>query len=187
MPKEAGVVTQYVEVAGGPPDALVEAASSHVNVAEIERLDDSNGKFRLTVEGPVPELEVAGAGARVASTTVTAGQASLTFQVPASRNVSEVIEGIGGGWESASITAIKRTEEGEPEAANQLSLAEVDLTDKQRAALEAAFHHGYFEQPRNSSASDVADELGIAHSTFLQHLRAAQRKVFAEQFGAPGN
>ena len=182
-PGEDGEVTQYIELASGEVADLVDAASGHDAVVGVEHLDGEQGKLRLTVDDSVPELEVAAAGARVTTTEVTAGQTSLTFQIPASRNVSEVITGIGDEWASASITAVKRTEEGDPESLSRFSLESVDLTAKQRAALEAAYHHGYFEQPRNASASDVAAELGITHSTFLQHLRAAQKKVFADQFG----
>jgi PAS domain S-box-containing protein len=182
-PSDDGEVIQYVEVASGPPADLVEAASAHDAVTAVEPLNGDGEKLRLTVEASVPELEAAAAGARVTTTTVTAGQATLTFQVPTSRNVSAVVDGLGGEWQSASITAIKRIEGVETEVSSQFSLAGVGLTDKQRAALQAAYHHGYFEQPRSSSASDVAAELDIAHSTFLQHLRAAQKKVFAAQFG----
>ena len=56
------------------------------------------------------------------------------------------------------------------------------LTGKQLEALRAAYHSGYFERPRERSATEIADSLGVSHSTFLRHLRAAEAKVFAGQF-----
>jgi predicted DNA binding protein len=53
-----------------------------------------------------------------------------------------------------------------------------ELTERQHQALEAAFHSGFFEWPRESTGEDVAASLGVAPPTFHQHLRKAERKVF---------
>jgi len=50
-------------------------------------------------------------------------------------------------------------------------------------ALEAAYHQGYFDRPRGQSAVEIADSLGITHTTYLQHLRVAERKLFGQLFG----
>jgi predicted DNA binding protein len=36
---------------------------------------------------------------------------------------------------------------------------------------------GYFERPKEANATEVAEALGIAQSTFTEHLMAAQRKL----------
>lgn len=53
-----------------------------------------------------------------------------------------------------------------------------DLTDQQRHCLETAYYQGFFDWPRAASGEEVASSLDIAASTFHQHLRKAQRKVF---------
>jgi hypothetical protein len=40
-----------------------------------------------------------------------------------------------------------------------------------------AHRMGYFDYPRQSNASEVADALGVAPSTFTEHLTAAQSKL----------
>lgn len=52
-----------------------------------------------------------------------------------------------------------------------------ELTEKQRQVLKTSFEMGYFEYPKDANAGDVADALGIAPSTFSEHLAAAQRKI----------
>jgi predicted DNA binding protein len=52
-----------------------------------------------------------------------------------------------------------------------------ELTDRQRAALEAAYYAGFFEWPREHSGESVADSLGVSPPTFHQHIRAAENKV----------
>jgi len=36
---------------------------------------------------------------------------------------------------------------------------------------------GYFDYPKGANATDVAEELGVARSTFTEHLAAAQTKL----------
>ncbi|GAB7011517.1 helix-turn-helix domain-containing protein [Halorubrum trueperi] len=53
-------------------------------------------------------------------------------------------------------------------------------------ALEAAYHQGYFERPRGHSAVEITESLGITHTTLLQHLRVAQRKLLRQIFSGGG-
>jgi glucokinase len=59
---------------------------------------------------------------------------------------------------------------------------EAALTEKQRAALKAAYFAGYFDQPRTSTGEEIARSLDITASTFHQHLQAGLRKVLAAEF-----
>ncbi|SDR40498.1 helix-turn-helix domain-containing protein [Natronobacterium texcoconense] len=51
------------------------------------------------------------------------------------------------------------------------------LTERQRAAIEAALERGYYEIPREAGHEVVADELGCAPSTAAEHLRKAEAKL----------
>ncbi|MFC7019355.1 MULTISPECIES: helix-turn-helix domain-containing protein [Haloarcula] len=51
------------------------------------------------------------------------------------------------------------------------------LTDRQREAVATAYRMGYFDYPRQSNASEVAEALDIAPSTFTEHLTAAQSEL----------
>jgi predicted DNA binding protein len=54
------------------------------------------------------------------------------------------------------------------------SMAGPRLSDRQRAAVEAALELGYYEVPRAASQADVARELDCAPSTAAEHLRKAE-------------
>lgn len=54
------------------------------------------------------------------------------------------------------------------------------LTDRQLEVLRTAYEKGYFEQPREANATEVADELGITQSTFSEHLLSVQSKLFGD-------
>lgn len=54
------------------------------------------------------------------------------------------------------------------------------LTGRQWEVLATTHREGYFEHPKEASAQDVADQLGIVRSTFTEHLAAAQRNLLNE-------
>jgi len=49
--------------------------------------------------------------------------------------------------------------------------------------LRTAIVGGFFEWPRETTGEDLAETMDIGRSTFHQHLRAAQQKVFEELYG----
>ena len=51
------------------------------------------------------------------------------------------------------------------------------LTLKQRQAIIAAYGLGYYEVPRKVSSEEVARHLDVDKSTFVEHLRKAERKL----------
>lgn len=51
------------------------------------------------------------------------------------------------------------------------------LSKRQYEVVEAALEAGYYDWPRESDAESVADQLGITHPTFLEHLRKAEKKL----------
>jgi predicted DNA binding protein len=57
-----------------------------------------------------------------------------------------------------------------------------DITPKQEACIRAALEMGYFSIPREATASDVAGELGISKSAFLERLHRAERTLFGQLF-----
>jgi len=54
------------------------------------------------------------------------------------------------------------------------------LSDRQGEVVELALDAGYFEWPRETDSEMLAEKLGIAHSTFLEHLRKAEKKLLVE-------
>jgi len=61
-----------------------------------------------------------------------------------------------------------RPERAEPGAA---------LSERQRAAVDAALELGYYDTPRQATHADVADRLGCAPSTASEHLQRAEAKL----------
>ncbi|MFB6298637.1 MAG: helix-turn-helix domain-containing protein [Halobacteriales archaeon] len=52
-----------------------------------------------------------------------------------------------------------------------------ELTDRQLAALQLALEKGYYNQPRQCSTSELAEQTTVARATFEEHLRKAENKL----------
>jgi len=55
-----------------------------------------------------------------------------------------------------------------------------DLSERQREVIELARQRGYYEWPRETNASDLAEELKISKTTLLEHLRKAESKIIGQ-------
>lgn len=51
------------------------------------------------------------------------------------------------------------------------------LSERQREVFKLARERGYYEWPREVSAKELADELGVSKATTLEHLRKAEAKI----------
>ncbi|WP_171006569.1 helix-turn-helix domain-containing protein [Halalkalirubrum salinum] len=54
------------------------------------------------------------------------------------------------------------------------------LTARKKEVLQTALYAGYFNWPRDADSTSIAKTPDIAHSTFNQHLRAAESKEYSE-------
>lgn len=54
------------------------------------------------------------------------------------------------------------------------------LSERQSEVISTAMRRGYYEWPREVDAETLADDLGIARSTFLEHLRKAERALLSD-------
>jgi len=53
------------------------------------------------------------------------------------------------------------------------------LTDTQLSVLKKAYDRGFFDHPRKTSARDISKKMGMAHTTFLTHIRKSQKRIFS--------
>ena len=54
------------------------------------------------------------------------------------------------------------------------------LSPRQREAILLAYEEGYYGWPRDIEAVDLAEQMDIAHSTYLEHLRKAEYKLIQQ-------
>ena len=137
---------------------------------------DRSRRYQIEREsGPCTCELIEDAGYPISGVDVRDGTLELTLNLPGSDALREVVEILSGSGRDVDVRYLMRNAESDD--ADPIVVDRMQLTDRQREVLETAYETGYFDYPRRANAGDVADELGIAPSTFSEHLAAAQSRL----------
>jgi PAS domain S-box-containing protein len=144
--------------------------------------DESAFELRLSA---APTLSaIASAGGSIERATIDDGDYRLTVHVPADLDTRTVIDRVESDYPNVTLRKRRQLTAAADSAERARQGLLSALTDRQRTAVETAYHAGFFEWPRTASGEEVAASLDIAATTFHHHLRKAERKVFEEVFDA---
>jgi len=149
------------------------ATSPDLSLLNLEARSDRI-KCAITAPGPTPEETLVSNGAKFGKTNVRDGSARVTAYLHEDKHIGQIATAVENHFSDVSVSAVWTTEQTVDVESDPFS----DLTERQEEILRHTFHEGYFEQPREANATEIADRIGISRQTFAQHLRAAQRKVF---------
>ena len=170
-------------VYGTATPGAVETIKDIVDVLEYwESVEFRDGgdlrRFELQVSNPPVLSTVASLGGYVEEAVLVDGDFNLRIHLAPSVDVRRVIDAVEAAYQTAEMRRRRQIMRAaaDPQRIQRELLS--DLTEKQRATLEAAYHSGFFDWPRDASGEEMADSLGVAPPTFHQHLRKAQAKVF---------
>ncbi|MDS0241710.1 MULTISPECIES: helix-turn-helix domain-containing protein [unclassified Haloferax] len=171
----------FVTVRGASEAAVTDALASLDGVTP-GAVTPGDGVVRAQFDTLAPSLgtAIADAGGVLHRVVVVDGEATVVVDLSRRRPAGPFVEALAAAFDSVVMTARSHRTVESDIGASVLA----GLTDRQRESLEVAYRTGYFERPKRRSAAEVAEAIGVSRSTFTQHLRAAQRKVFAELFDA---
>ncbi|MDB9233578.1 helix-turn-helix domain-containing protein [Halorubrum ezzemoulense] len=155
---------------------------------DAELVFDGGDEFvyrcRSRAPGQFPADAVESLGYPVSSVTVRTApdRVRLGLSLPAADPLGDVIDALEATGESARLERLTSSG-GADSRSDPVVVDRGRLTDRQREVVRTAQRLGYFEHPREASATEVADAIGIARATFSEHLAAAQRRVFEDLVG----
>lgn len=133
--------------------------------------------YHLTREADPCACElVEEAGYPLAKVDVRDGRLALTLNLPDADALREVVATLSDVSDTVEVQYLIR--DANEDTSDPVIVDRGQLTDRQREVLEVAYAEGYFDYPRQSSAGEVAEKLGISRSTFAEHLAAAQSRLF---------
>ena len=178
-----GRLLEFFAVDGADPERVVEMADGvpEIDEARVVRRALDGGVVQFVISGPCVTTTLADAGAVTRSVTATEGTGRVVAGVPAHADVRSVVETFRSRHAGTDLLATRPASHSIP-VRTELGLKETlagRLTDRQLEVFRTAHLSGYFEWPRESTAEECADALGITQPTFSQHMRAAQRAVSA--------
>ena len=155
----------------------------HWQAVEFEA-DTDPASFELRLGDPPILSEIASYGGYIESAVIEDGDYRMTIHLAPTADVGQVADLVRGAYPSVELLRRQQiTTQPDGSRRIQRRLSET-LTDRQSTALETAYHTGYFAWPRDHSATEIADMLGVSPATFHQHLRKAEKRVFDELLSA---
>jgi len=178
-----GRLRQFVLVEGTEPAAFVEHAEE-MGIEEptvlVER-DDCFVATLTTDESPIIAC-IAEQGVSLTEFRASEGRGTVSMTVPDTTDVRTLAELLDSTFTGAELRAKRQLDSSADTPQGFREQLEENLTDRQHETLQAAYHAGFFAWPRSNTGEAIADRLGIAGPTFLQHLRAGERKLLKELF-----
>ena len=140
--------------------------------------DNDRVNYRCLSLDPCVVHDLITAGFMVKSLRYRNGNAVVEGAVVGYDIIQEVMETAGEtvGVQLERVYAL-------PSEADASVAKQWDLTPAQEASVRAAVEHGYFRVPREATAAEVAAEMNISKSAFLERLRRAQHSLFTQLFG----
>jgi PAS domain S-box-containing protein len=177
-----GHVVDYLTVEGVDPSVAAGALEDHRTLESMRRLEADGGPdFELTRHESVHQCldEV---GARGTRYVVADGTGSLVVEAPSDTDIRQVTDAVATYFDEVELTAKRERDRSETPWWQPRQDLSTRLTDRQRSVLQAAYYSGYYEWPRETDAETLADSLGVASTTLLQHLRKGHGRVLEAMF-----
>ena len=179
----------YLRVADAPveaaAEALAEASDGDVRTIRTSTGGDG-GVLEWTVAGDSLLAWLGDHGATVTGITADDTAATYTVEMASDTDVRTLLDRVEHAF-PATWLAAKRELDRPVEPAGEITESDLDeLTDRQQEAMEVAFRAGYYQWPRESTATEVAETIGIAPPTLHAHLRKAEQSLLGELFDLDG-
>ncbi|TYL37404.1 bacterio-opsin activator [Natronococcus pandeyae] len=178
-----GGFLEFVTVRGVSGDDVLDYVAGADGIADAQVLRDGDESLvRLAVTDATVVATLARYGASVRSLTADGTESTLVAELAETADVRSVVEAVSESHPGADLVG-QCERDRELETRGQFrSTVEDSVTDRQLEALQLAHFGGFFEWPRESSGEELAERMGVCQSTYLQHLRAGQQKVFERFF-----
>jgi len=146
--------------------------------AVVDGREDTLAEFEREREDCVCE-RIEALGCPVADVRAEGGTLHVAVRVRDSERLRAVVEAVADGAEHVRLTYVVRGGGGD-DGGDPVVVDRGRLTERQREVLGVAHRMGYFDHPRGANASAVAEAVGIAPSTFREHLAAAQVRLVGD-------
>ena len=188
VPGDERSLVFFLTLEGAAPDAVLSWAGERDAVVDSRLVRDrgDDALLEVVLSGGDLATALAARGATVRDITADPSGERVVAAVSPETDVRTLAADLSADFPALSLASKRERERAdEPSTAFRASLHDT-LTDKQAAVLRAAFHAGYFEWPRGSTAEELADAIGVTSPTLHNHLRRAQQKLLTAFFDGDG-
>lgn len=173
LPDDEDRITEEIEIADAPT----------ATDPALALVDESNGVFRVhrpVGQGCACEV-IERYGCPVRDIRADGGELSLSFYAEKLGTIRQVVADLKEFSDGVHLQRLYQT--GDCSSRNLVYIDRDLFTDRQREVLRTAHEMGYFAHPKRANAGEVAASLGIATTTFSEHLSTAQAKLLERLLG----
>ena len=191
IPTADDTVVHYASVRDAPLDALSDIATNADYTAQVRQIrhieDPPGGDVEIELHRRSIAQTLVTEGAVVTADVVTDGRAEVVCEVPLSSDIGSLVTRVQDSFPDTTFVSKREySPASEPDGHKVGSVLgdvfESELTDRQQQVLRAAVYSGYFNSPRRTTATEIADALSLTQSTVSYHLRHAERTLFEQLF-----
>ncbi len=177
------------EIPGEANADVIGLAEDFTVVDSIEHVGSGQQSiYRTVISGETVGTAVLDSGGIPRGIQATATKTSVTLHLPHEISTRNFLDRIRSYFSTVELVAQREVDTGREIRQAAQNEFEHRLTDRQQEILLTAFQSGYFESPRDTTGSELAESFGVSQPTLAHHLREAQRRVFSfllDEFDAP--
>ncbi|MBX0293889.1 bacterio-opsin activator domain-containing protein [Haloarcula nitratireducens] len=179
-----GTLRAFFTIDGSSPDAIRAFADRSTEIRDIRLIAEreSGYFYEATLNETSFFATLLGAGAHPTALTSTPDGAELLVELPSSGDIKAFLEMFLSRYD-AELTARRELDRPVLTEEEFEAIYLEQLTDREEEVLRTAYHAGFFNFPRDSSGSDIAEILGISQPTVSRHIRKGEGKLFDIVFG----
>jgi hypothetical protein len=156
--------------------------TGRIGDARLIRGFEDGALLEVVIENGSPMLTLTERGGTVTQLTVEDGAAEVVSEFAPNVGVRALVDELSRNYPSTTLRGKQEMTPTEQTPTGFRESMDERLTDKQQSVLRAAFHAGYFEWPRGSTAEELAESMDISSPTLHNHLRRAQQKLLGVAF-----
>ncbi len=177
----------YVRLEGAPPTELFDLADADPGVEDCRLVGTGDEEWRVefVLRGSSPIVTLTEYGTTVLEATIEDGVARISAECSADAEIRAIVEGVRSAFPDVELAGKREVERSVRTASEFREGIEQRLTDRQEAALRAAYFGGYYDWPRESTAEEIADAMGLSSPTLHNHLRKGQHELLGTFFDGP--
>jgi PAS domain S-box-containing protein len=174
-----------VTVVDGDTDAILDAAAAGSGIVDARQLGDGDSsQLTLTVQKPFLASVVGKHGGTLVQSVSDCTETRFTVELQNSADKRPLLDSLSSEYQE--IEPVAQRQRDSPLLSGSDTADDV-LTDRQYEILNAAYHGGYYETPRQITGEDLAESFDISNPAIYNHLQSAHRRllgtiVFAEGY-----
>lgn len=170
------VVEEFELPASTSPDTITKDSSSDIELMPVQASEhETVYRFERNGTGDCACEVIEETGTPISSVRAQEGALLLSFRTLELDDIADIVDDLRDRFDGVLVEDL--TQDHEESSSDPVIVDREELTDRQQEILETAYEMGYFDYPKGANATDVADELGVARSTFTEHLAAAETKL----------